>query len=304
MVDLAIWARNMFRMNSFIKARKPRRQTVRLYPIDSPLSRVAYAIPKNAAHLLSLEFGVIHLRQNSGTEIQEHRGPGIFWLPEGVDRELLALGGARGLLVSIPKVVLAQTMPSTPLGEQMRRALSEELNLTQAPSDAITSLLAGIAREHSDAESGADFATGLYLTLVLLQLCRMAHPDLSSSGALQKTLPDRFISLAGQRIHEHWKIEDFSRELEVSRDQLGVAVKRATGLSPQEYLHRLLVQEANELLTQTDLPVSQVAFRLGFLDPAYFTRFFKRETGQNPGAYRKGMRSKLSEDTMPFSSWP
>jgi len=65
-----------------------------------------------------------------------------------------------------------------------------------------------------------------------------------------------------------------------------VAVSRATGLSPQAYLHRRIRRDACELLANTGLPVSQIAFHLGYVDPAYFNHFLTRQSGQCPGKYR------------------
>ncbi|TKW65937.1 MAG: helix-turn-helix transcriptional regulator [Paracoccus denitrificans] len=99
-------------------------------------------------------------------------------------------------------------------------------------------------------------------------------------------------------------MDDYARDLRVDRNRLGSAVKRATGLSPRAYLHRLLLRDAAELLANTGMPVSQVAFRLGFADPAYFTRFFKRETGQSPRAFRNGQKRKQLSAAQSFEAWP
>ena len=66
----------------------------------------------------------------------------------------------------------------------------------------------------------------------------------------------------------------------------------------------LLLRDAMELLANTGMPVSQFAFRLGFVDPAYFTRFFKRETGQNPGAFRRSHRRSDTTEPQSFAAWP
>ena len=52
-------------------------------------------------------------------------------------------------------------------------------------------------------------------------------------------------------------------------------------------LHQRLAREATRRLVHVAMPVSQLAFELGFDDPAYFCRFFKRQTGLSPRAYRE-----------------
>lgn len=63
-------------------------------------------------------------------------------------------------------------------------------------------------------------------------------------------------------------------------------VRRSTGHGPREYLTRSRLDAAKELLATTDLPVAAVGRRVGFADPAYFTRVFVRHTGMSPSVFR------------------
>jgi len=56
--------------------------------------------------------------------------------------------------------------------------------------------------------------------------------------------------------------------------------------SPQQIIHNRLILEAKRLLLFTDLPVNEVGFELGYDDPAYFSRFFKKHTGKSPSDYK------------------
>ncbi|WP_316376723.1 helix-turn-helix domain-containing protein [Enterobacter hormaechei] len=51
------------------------------------------------------------------------------------------------------------------------------------------------------------------------------------------------------------------------------------------------------------MPVEQIGYGLGFRDPAYFNRFFKRHRQVSPGAYRKQLRIKKT-DKPSYSAWP
>lgn len=281
-----------------------RRPTPGLHRIRSPLSRIAFSLPRGAAQLLWLEYGTVHLRQASQDVSPDRSGPRLMWWADGSGRDLIAEIGTRGTLLSIPDGVLGQAMPATPIGEQMQRTLSQDLDLAAESAGSIPPLLEGFATERQGSEPGAEIATSNYLTLMLLQLWRLARRDIVHLGGAPQGLSERFILLAAQRVRDHRPVEDYARDLRVSRDRLGSAVKRATGLSPRAYLHRLLLRDAMELLANTGMPVSQVAFRLGFVDPAYFTRFFKRETGQNPGAFRRSHRRSDTTEPQSFAAWP
>ena len=64
----------------------------------------------------------------------------------------------------------------------------------------------------------------------------------------------------------------------------------ATGIAPIEYVQLLRVEDAKRRLERTDAAVDEISWRVGYEDPAFFRRLFKRTTGMSPGAYRKRFR--------------
>ncbi|GAA4923824.1 hypothetical protein GCM10023237_51390 [Streptomyces coeruleoprunus] len=68
--------------------------------------------------------------------------------------------------------------------------------------------------------------------------------------------------------------------------ELRTAVRRTAGCSPKDYLLSVRLGRAKELLATTDLPVSAVARRVGYDDPAYFSRLFTRRVGTPPVRFR------------------
>lgn len=61
----------------------------------------------------------------------------------------------------------------------------------------------------------------------------------------------------------------------------------ATGLTPIQYVQRLRVEDAKRRLERTHDPVDEIAWRVGYEDPAFFRRLFRRTVGMAPGAYRR-----------------
>jgi transcriptional regulator GlxA family with amidase domain len=66
--------------------------------------------------------------------------------------------------------------------------------------------------------------------------------------------------------------------------------KNATGLAPIDYVQRLRVEEAKRRLERTSAPVDEIGWKVGYEDPAFFRRLFKRTTGITAGAYRRKFR--------------
>ncbi|AEW93513.1 AraC family transcriptional regulator [Streptantibioticus cattleyicolor NRRL 8057 = DSM 46488] len=69
--------------------------------------------------------------------------------------------------------------------------------------------------------------------------------------------------------------------------ELRAAVRRGAGCSPKDYLLAIRLGRAKELLAATDLPVAAVARRVGYADPAYFSRLFTRRVGLAPIRFRE-----------------
>ena len=283
-----------------------RRAHASVQRIRSPLMRVGYGLAAGAAHLVVLQAGTV-ARRRAGRDDEPRatvEAPRLLWLADGGAGELLAEAGTRGALLSIPGLALMRALPATPLGDQMRRTLGQDLSLPHEEPQMLTPLLEGLERERQSGALGADVAEEHFLALILLQLWRVSRADLIAHGRAPQGLAERFVILAGQHAREHWQVGDYARSLGVSRDRLGTAVRRATGLSPKGYLHRELTREACELLANTGMPVSQVGFRLGFADPAYFNRFFSRQTGASPGQYRRRAKARRARGDQSYAAWP
>lgn len=81
-------------------------------------------------------------------------------------------------------------------------------------------------------------------------------------------------------------VEETARATGVSRSCLYRAFQSEFGCSPGDYLTRYRIQRARELLRHSALPIGAVAASVGFQDPLYFSRAFRRETGESPSAWR------------------
>ena len=81
-----------------------------------------------------------------------------------------------------------------------------------------------------------------------------------------------------------WEIAD---AVGVSEDYLSRVFRQELGLSPWEYLNRYRVLQAAQRLRHTGDSIGTVARQVGFKDPAYFSRVFRKVTGQSPSSYRE-----------------
>ncbi|MCC3217966.1 helix-turn-helix domain-containing protein [Chryseobacterium sp. X308] len=79
---------------------------------------------------------------------------------------------------------------------------------------------------------------------------------------------------------------DYARSLSIHVNSLNRSVKEITGKTTSQQITARIIQEANALLKHTDWNIAEIAYGLGFEEPAYFTNYFKKQTGITPNALR------------------
>ena len=83
------------------------------------------------------------------------------------------------------------------------------------------------------------------------------------------------------------KIDNIADAMGMSRSVLYIKIKQQLGMTPIDFVRHVRIMRACELLKDTDESLSSVAFAVGFSDPKYFSKVFKRETGIVPTEYRE-----------------
>ncbi|WIM87585.1 AraC family transcriptional regulator [Candidatus Mycobacterium wuenschmannii] len=149
------------------------------------------------------------------------------------------------------------------------------------------STIDSIEAELADCEDGYQQAALAHLTLLLIDVARLAGPDvvgdLRRSG--EPMLADVF-DVIDRRHGEPLSLRDVAHEVGITPGHLTTVVRRRTGRTVQEWIIERRMAEARKLLTQNDIPIQEVAMRVGVPDPGYFSRLFRRAHGASPRAWR------------------
>jgi AraC family transcriptional regulator, transcriptional activator of pobA len=119
-------------------------------------------------------------------------------------------------------------------------------------------------------------------------------PNTTRTPSSDSLLAGRYRSLVDLHYRSAWSIADYANKLCIGQERLRVACVRTTGSSPIALLNARRLLEAKRSLLYTSMSVALIAESCGFPDPAYFSRFFARSTGQSPRAYRLGKRDTMS----------
>jgi AraC family transcriptional activator of pobA len=123
---------------------------------------------------------------------------------------------------------------------------------------------------------------------VALILCSLlaAAPDGAGPAAADPRF-SRFEALIHAHLREHWPLERFARQLNLSVRHLNRICQATAGQSASACIEAQMIHEACRLLAYTRMTVQQVAWQLGFADPSYFSRAFRRRVGRSPQDYRR-----------------
>ena len=128
-------------------------------------------------------------------------------------------------------------------------------------------------------------------TALLLELKRFADREENlrqQTATRQDKIFHQFLRLVNLYGLRERKIEFYADKLCVTPNHLGAVIKKASGLTVMQWLNRHAIQKAKVLLRYSDLPIWEVAERMNFANPSFFSKFFKREIGMTPAEYRNG----------------
>lgn len=115
----------------------------------------------------------------------------------------------------------------------------------------------------------------------------MARPQLPMSDK-DREFADRLAATAEKQLgNSAFSADDFAAEMALGRTIFFRKVKGVTGFAPKEYLRVMRMKKAAELLLTTDMTITEIAYKVGISDPAYFNKCFKAQFGKAPSVYQK-----------------
>jgi len=134
------------------------------------------------------------------------------------------------------------------------------------------------------------------LHLFLLESRRIFDQQYQQSESIPDSTPDTTIIKFKQLIEEHYvsekNVSQYAQMLNINPSCLNELSKRTTGITAGELIRNRVIDESKKLLYSTGISGKEIAYQLGFDDPAYFSRFFRKYTGLTLKEFREHSRKK------------
>ncbi len=204
-------------------------------------------------------------------------------VPVGSVHGFAFIRGTEGWVLTIATEVLDEVlMPS----EGLAAVLGQPAVLRGSPTirAAMKQIFAEYAGQHFARAHLLRSLAGMLFGLVARQL---SNSNILNDPAAKSDLMQRFDALIEQHFLEHWTVARYAGALSVTPTHLSRLARAATGHSASRVILNRLVREARRNLVYTNLPISMIAYALGFKDPAYFSRVYSAATGFSPRVFRE-----------------
>lgn len=132
------------------------------------------------------------------------------------------------------------------------------------------------------------YYTSAYMMELMAHFSRLAwarkHETVLLDDDIKKT-----ITLMHSNYNAKYTICDYAKDCNLSESRFIHKFKASTGKTPVQYIMQIRMNEAKDLLSYSSLNISEVSSIIGYENPLYFSRIFKRETGMSPSEYKSAV---------------
>jgi AraC family transcriptional activator of pobA len=155
--------------------------------------------------------------------------------------------------------------------------------------DMLSALLSELCRRHGEAPGYLSASTMALIALLLttVEEISLADPDETAGLNRRIALVRRFTSLVEQNYGGHWSVPRYASALGTTAPTLTRACREVTGKPPGRIALDRLLREAMRALSYSTAGINEISDDLGFSDPAYFARIFRKHVGMTATAFRR-----------------
>ena len=209
------------------------------------------------------------------------------------------------IIEKTPDVVITDIMMPLMSGTELCQKIKSDINLCHIPVVMLTAKTTHEAKleglqmgadayvpkpfsmEELDIQISNILSARKILKTKLMDLARFEGLSVPSTNQEQAFI-EKVLSIIQDNIDKNeLDVQYMADKLNISRSNLHTKIKALMNMNTSEFINTVRINKAKELMTQSKYTLSEIAYKVGYNDAAYFTRIFKKTTGKTPGEFRK-----------------
>lgn len=243
-------------------------------------------------------FFVLVLQKGQGEHmIDFHSYPindySIFFMRPGQVHQLTLKKGSDGYLLSFKKNFCWSTRESSAYQTLRKVSNKNHYQLNDKHFKKVHSILFNISQEYTEKQEKYIEVIQASLEIFFIELLRQSQDPKKKSKNTMTYSQERFedlIELLETHFLREKQVGAYADMLHLTTYQLNAITKEAVGKTCSQLINEHIILEAKRNLLLSANQVNQIAFYLGYKDPSYFIRFFKKNTGYSPEAFRQNFK--------------
>lgn len=240
--------------------------------------------------ILYVKKGAAHLRLEDKADVVTH--PIILVVPSLCIHTFSFSTDIEGYILTFASPLL-QVLPAGLMDDFLRAGQLP----VGADGDYLDWIFHLISTEHQQNQVAREPVLHSLLTLLIAWVTRQAGlKERAAVAPAERGVEylQAFTTLVDQHFREHWSIARYASQIGINSNRLNLICRNHAGQSALQIINERLLLESKRCLTYTDMTISEVSDSLGFSEPAYFSRFFKKIYGISPRDYRGSRKRECS----------
>ncbi len=240
--------------------------------------------------LLFLDNGAAELCLDE--ETHKLKGHWVITIPPGSVHGFSFPADTEGKVLTMVDSLLEGHEPQ--IQGHFNQLLQQPLRIQFNPSDVLfkqlVQTLSNISQEIRVAQYSQNQMLNCLVKMLLITITRQLeyNPQQGQdSKNARKQLVNHFKQMLEDNYMKHWTVQQYAQALNTSTSSLNRLCSEISGITAKEIIQNRLLIEIKRRLIYTRLPLDSIAYALGYKDPSYFSRFFKKREGISPGQYRQ-----------------
>ena len=229
----------------------------------------------------------------------------VFFVPANLLHKMILNNDTKGYVILINNVFLdsktinSHSVLKSPLFDNPE--FNSYVKLTDVNSSRFTSILEMLLEENNSSLKYKDDTIASLLRVFLLSANRLFEEQnllIESPVDEDKKQLIEFKKLIDSEFYENKDVSYYAKSMNMRPSCLNELSKKYTGITAGELIRNRIIDETKKLLYSTDWSSKEIAYHLGFNDPAYFSRFFKKYTNNTLTEFKNLIRKKYNESVV------